>query len=125
MNNTRYETRLPAAPVRRAALVLGLAAALAATGCAHFTSHYAGVKLDSEPQGAEVVYVDTGVVLGTTPFHYWWETKSPDKRFINVRFQKPGYNDKTTAFYINPRHKSHTDALNDPHHVKITLDKSN
>lgn len=124
MINKRYQLDSPVEPVRRAALVLVLTAVVATAGCAHFTSHYAGVKLDSVPQGAEVVYVDTGVVLGTTPFRYWWETKSPDKRFINVRFQKPGYNDKTTAFYINPRHKSHTDAFNDPHHVKITLDKS-
>lgn len=95
------------------------------SGCAHYTSRYAGVEIDSEPQGAEVVYVDTGVVLGTTPFKYWWETTSGDKQFINVRFQKPGYNDKTTAFYINPRHKNHTDALRDPHHVKVTLEESN
>lgn len=101
------------------------AAAAMVAGCAHYGSHYAGVEIDSEPQGAEVVYVDTGVVLGTTPFKYWWETTSSEKQFINVRFQKPGYNDKTTAFYINPRHESHEAALGDPHHVKITLDESN
>lgn len=108
---------------RTAAAVL---AAALVTGCAHMGgSHYAAVQFDSEPQGAEVVYVDTGVVLGTTPFKYWWEATSPNKQFINVRFQKAGYRDKTTAFYINPRHKSHEEALRDPHHVTITLDESN
>lgn len=106
-------------------LMMCITAALLA-GCAHLTSsHYAGVKIESEPQGAEVVYVDTGVVLGTTPFTYWWETSSTDKQFINVRFQKPGYQDKTTAFYINPRHSSAAAATRDPHHVRITLDKAN
>jgi len=105
-----------------ARLSAALIAALVIGGCASLTSHYAGVEIDSEPRGAEVVYVDTGVVLGTTPFTYWWETTSRDKRFINVRFQKPGYRDKTTAFYINPRHASHQAALRDPHHVKVILD---
>lgn len=109
-------------PVR---LLPVLLAAAIAVGCAHLNSRYAGVEFDSEPQGAEVVYIDTGVVLGTTPFTYWWETSSREKQFINVRFQKAGYRDKTTAFYINPRHKSHTEAMRDPHHVTINLDKSN
>ncbi|HSH40752.1 MAG TPA: hypothetical protein VK973_01350 [Arenicellales bacterium] len=115
-------SRSPSPPRIAAAI---LAASLIA-GCAHMGgSHYAAVEFDSEPQGAEVVYVDTGVVLGTTPFKYWWEATSRDKQFINVRFQKPGYRDKTTAFYINPRHKSHQEALRDPHDVTIILDESN
>lgn len=101
--------------------LLILLAATVAVGC----THYAGAKIESEPQGAEVVYVDTGVVLGTTPFRYWWETTSREKRFVNVRFQKPGYQDKTTAFYINPRHNTHAEALRDPHEVKVNLEKSN
>jgi len=98
-----------------------LVAAGALGGC----THYAGAKIESEPPGAEVVYVDTGAVLGMTPFHYWWETTSSDKRFINVRFQKPGYQDKTTGFYISPRHNTHVEALRDPHEVKVNLEKSN
>lgn len=122
-------TQLSQAPLARPRSnplrLLILLAAVFVAGCAHLASHYAGVEIDSDPRGAEVVYVDTGVVLGTTPFTYWWETTSRDKQFINVRFQKPGYKDKTTAFYINPRHKSHTEAVRDPHHVKVTLDESN
>lgn len=123
---TKYRQVLYAAfPSNPARLLWVLLTATIASGCAHLTSQYAGVAFDSEPQGAEVVYIDTGVVLGTTPFTYWWETNSRDKQFINVRFQKPGYRDKTTAFYINPRHKSHSEAVRDPHHVDITLEKSN
>jgi len=110
----------PAFSFHRLNACLMLLAIMAVSGC----THYAGAKIQSEPQGAEVVYVDTGVVLGTTPFTYWWETGSRKKRFVNVRFQKPGYKDKTTAFYINPRHNSRVEALRDPHDVKVNLEKS-
>lgn len=118
-------TKASTSPGIRSALFSVLLAAASLGGCASLTSHYAGAQIDSDPQGAEVVYVDTGVVLGRTPFTYWWETGSSEKKFINVRFQKPGYEDKTTAFYITPRHGSHQEALNDPHHVKVNLEKAN
>jgi len=113
-----------AALLRRFAGIGLMAGTLLTTGCASVGSHYAGVRIESEPPGAEVVYVDTGVVLGRTPFTYWWETSSPEKQLINVRFQKPGYRDRTSGIYINPRHSSHTKALQDPHYVKVNLDES-
>lgn len=103
----------------------GLLPLLAVTVFLSGCSHYAAVKIESEPQGAEVVNVDTDVVMGTTPLTYWWETGSSERVFVNVRFQKPGYEDKPSAFYINPRHKSHTEAVRDPHYIKVTLDEEN
>jgi hypothetical protein len=40
-----------------------------------------------------------------------------------VRFQKSGYSDKVTAFWVNMRHSSKANAENEPQTVNVELKK--
>lgn len=100
---------------------LTVAAAVAlATGCA---SHYGAAHIRSVPAGAEVVSLEDDTVLGLTPVKVWWKDTAEDRKFINVRFTKEGYRDKTSAFWVNMRHRSKGAALNEPQQVNVELEQ--
>ena len=104
------------------ARVLGvtLGAALMLGGC----SYHGAAFIESEPAGAEVVNIDDDTVLGITPVKVWWREKRTDKKRINVRLQKEGYQDKVSSFWVTLRHSSKESALETPQHVEISLDKT-
>lgn len=91
-----------------------------AGGCA---SHYGAAHIRSVPPGAEVVSLEDDTVLGLTPVKVWWKDASEERKFINVRFTKEGYRDKTTAFWVNMRHGSKGDALNEPQQVEVEMEQ--
>ncbi len=86
---------------------------------------HGAVVVLSQPEGVEVADVKTGMVLGVTPFQYWWRDDSLKRKFVNIRAQKEGYADKTNSFWIDLNHKNKKDALENAQAVQMTLDKLN
>jgi len=107
--------RLLSAPLVRVPL-LGVAA-LALAGCVH----HGAVHLTSEPTGAEVVSLDDNTVLGVTPVKVWFREPSSKRKYVSVRFQKPGYDDRVTAFWVHMRHRSREAAMADAAPVRVEL----
>lgn len=103
-------------------LPLGLILALAASGCA--STHYGAAVMKSDPPGAEVVDLSDDSLIGITPVTAWWNTAGEERRFINIRFQKDGYRDKTMSFWLNARHGSRQEALAIPQVIETRLEKS-
>jgi hypothetical protein len=94
---------------------------LVLSGCAS----YGAARIQSIPPGAEVVNLEDDSLLGTTPVLVHWKTDRQESRLITVRFQKAGFNDKVTAFWVNMRHNSRETAEQDPQNVKIELEQKN
>ncbi len=90
---------------------------LAISGC----SSYGAAKIQSTPPGAEVVNLEDDSLLGTTPVMVHWKNDREESKLITVRFHKPGYNDKVTAFWVNMRHGTRTEAESEPQTVKVEL----
>lgn len=108
--------------MKKLSLVILIAASLFLSACA---GNHGAAMIESQPEGAEVVNAKTGVILGVTPVKVWWQEDGESRLFINIRVQKPGYQDKTNSFWVTLRHKNREDALNDPQSVKMILDKAN
>jgi hypothetical protein len=104
----------------RAARALMLSSiAIALNGCAY----YGAARINSVPPGAEVVDLADDTVIGVTPVIRWWNEDSDKPKFINIRLQKSGYRDKVTAFWVNLRHGSKEDALDNPQEVNVEMEK--
>lgn len=98
-------------------LVAPLLLAASLAGC----SSYGAARIQSTPSGAEVVNLEDDSLLGTTPVIVHWKTDREESKLITVRFHKSGYEDKVTAFWVNMRHGSRSDAESDPQNVKVEL----
>ena len=86
-------------------------------------SYHGAARIESTPPGAQVVNLEDDTILGITPFNTWWRDSKQQRKFVNIRLQRDGYEDKTTSFWVTLRHNSREDALSDPHQVSIKLDK--
>ena len=69
-----------------------------------------------------MVDVKTGVIMGITPLQYWWRDDGLTRKFVNIRVQKEGYRDKTNSFWVDLRHTSRDDALENAQPVQMALD---
>jgi hypothetical protein len=107
----------------RKTLQLALLAALLPTlvGC---SKHYGAALMKSDPPGAEVVDLSDDSLIGITPVKAWWETGDDSRKFVNIRFQKDGYRDKTMSFWLTTRHASRNDAVAKPQIVETSLEKA-
>ena len=95
------------------ALMLGI------SGC----SSYGAARILSEPSGSEVVNLEDDSLLGTTPVMVHLKNDREESKLITVRFNKTGYDDKVTAFWVNMRHSSRAKAEKEPQPVKVELKK--
>ena len=91
------------------------------SGCAH----YGAARIVSNPAGAEVINLDDGTLLGTTPVTVWWKDSSGNRKNITVRFKKPGYKEKVSQFWLSMRHSSQAKAQADPQLVEVVIEQSN
>ena len=91
----------------------------AISGC----SSYGAAKIQSVPSGAEVINLEDDSLLGRTPVIVHWKNDREESKLITVRFQKSGYSDKVTAFWVNMRHSSKANAENEPQTVNVELKK--
>ena len=92
---------------------------LGITGC----SSYGAAKIQSLPPGAEVVNLEDDSLLGTTPVMVHWKNDREESKLITVRFHKTGFDDKVTAFWVNMRHSSKSNAVKEAQEVKVELMK--
>ena len=109
--------------MKKLSLVMLIAASLFLSACA--SQNHGAALIESVPEGAEVVNAKTGVILGVTPVKVWWREDGESRLFVNIRVQKPGYQDKTNSFWVTLRHKNREEALSDPQSVKMILDTAN
>jgi len=107
--------------IRKLSMMALLASSLFISACA--SQNNGAALIETQPSGAEVVNVKTGVVLGVTPVKVWWRDDGESRLFVNIRVQKSGYQDKTNSFWVNLRHKTREDALEDPQNVKMIMQK--
>jgi hypothetical protein len=89
-------------------------------GCT--SHHYGAALMKSDPPGAEVVDLSDDSLIGITPVKAWWDTGDDTRKFVNIRFQKEGYRDKTMSFWLNTRHSSREAAVAKPQLVETKLD---
>ena len=102
-------------------LIIGFVV-LVSSACVTTDTH--GVaQINSIPAGAEVINLDDDTSLGVTPVSVWWQEGDKDRKFVNIRFQKKGYIDKTTSFWLSLRHSSRKKAVEDPQEVLVELEK--
>ncbi|MDC0948939.1 hypothetical protein OAS86_06330 [Gammaproteobacteria bacterium] len=102
--------------------ILASAVAFGALLAGACTSTYHGAALiETVPEGANVVEIDSGSHLGTTPFMTRWEEQDSVQRQINVVIKRDGYVDKSTTFYVTLKHSSRQAAESDPNLVRVTL----
>ena len=92
-----------------------------ASGC---TTHYGAAVIKSSPPGAEVVDLSNDALIGITPVKAWWKLEKEERLFVNIRFQKDGFRDKTMSFWLMPRHNSRENALVQPQLIETTLEES-
>lgn len=90
-------------------------------GC---SKHYGAALMKSDPPGAEVVDLSDDSLIGITPVKAWWKTGDDSRKFVNIRFQKDGYRDKTMSFWLTTRHSSRDDAVAKPQIVETSLEKA-
>ncbi|MEM7359489.1 MAG: hypothetical protein AAF431_10350 [Pseudomonadota bacterium] len=86
-------------------------------------SHYGAVRINSSPEGAEVISDEDGTVLGITPTTAWWKNSSSNRQHMILRFKKAGYYEKVASFWLSMRHTSAEDARKSPDLVEVVLDK--
>ena len=79
-------------------LILGLGVLVALSGCA---SYYGAAKITSVPNGAEVINLKDGTILGVTPTTVWWQAGNSDRQHISLRIKLDGYYDKVAPFWLD------------------------
>lgn len=91
-------------------------------GCSGIT--YGVAKIESIPEGAEVINLKDDTHLGITPLLVTWESDDgrPAKR-ATIELRKAGYVEKITSFWVQMRHDTKDDANKDPQPVVIELQK--
>ena len=92
------------------------------SGCAGSTE-YGSAKINSEPQGAEVVNLRDNSHLGTTPVNVSFAGEAGSSEFITIQLRKLGYIDKITTFWINKRHKTAVEADDNAIDISVSLEK--
>ncbi len=85
---------------------------------------YGVAKIESIPQGAEVINLKDDTHLGITPLLVTWESDDgkPAKR-ATVELRKAGYIEKITSFWVQMRHDTKEEATREPQPVTIELSK--
>ncbi len=93
------------------------------SGCAGSTE-YGSAKINSDPQGAEVVNLKDNSHLGTTPVNVSFAGDAGSSEFITIQLRKLGYIDKITTFWVNKRHKTALDADDNAIDISVSLEKA-
>ncbi len=99
-----------------------LSCILLLTGCGSKIK-YGVAKIDSTPQGAEVVNLKDSSHFGVTPVRVSFSGEADTSEFVTVQLRKNGYRDRISTFWINRRHETVEAAKNDEIDIHIELEK--
>jgi len=91
--------------------------------CVSCASHYGAANIISHPPGAEVIDADTNIVIGVTPTTTWWKDDNGERKYIILRFDKGGFDEKTVPYWLSMRHKSLKAAKKSPQLFETSLEK--
>ena len=86
-------------------------------------NHYGAARITSMPAGAEVISVEDGSSLGVTPTTVVWKEGNSNRQHLILRFQKDGYYEKVSSFWLHMRHSKASDAEENPDIVEVILQK--
>ena len=86
-------------------------------------SHYGAAKITSVPEGAEVISGEDGSSLGVTPTTVVWKEGNSNRQHLILRFQKDGYYEKVSSFWLHMRHSKADEAKANPDLVEVVLQK--
>lgn len=103
-----------------AALLVGVTLA----GCGGSTAHYGSASIVSEPANVNVVNLEDGSAIGTTPLQYTWETEDVSEKYIQLKLNAEGYADQMTEFFLNSRYGSKEDAEKNPKIISVRMKKA-
>ena len=84
---------------------------------------YGVAKIDSEPQGAEIINLKDNTHLGSTPATVSFTGDKGTPENITIELVKPGYKERITSFWINNRYEDETSATADAIDVKVELEQ--
>ncbi len=84
---------------------------------------YGVVRIESVPQGAEVINLRDDTHLGRTPLFVTWEDENDTAKHATVELRKEGYVEEITSFWVHMRHKSKEAAILEPQPVTVELQK--
>ena len=84
-------------------------------------TYYGAAEIVSDPPGAEVINLDDGSIIGTTPVTFVRKDGSDRRQTIILRFKKEGFYDKTSSFWMTMRHRSAEQAQQDAQRVEVEL----
>jgi len=91
------------------------------SGCA--STEFGAAKINSNPEGAEVVNLKDNSHLGTTPVNVSFAGEAGTSEFVTIQLRKPGYLDRITSFWINKRHETAAEADYNAVDISVTLEK--
>jgi len=87
------------------------------------STHHGAARIVSIPAGAQVVNIDDGSILGTTPLVLNFKNSNSDRLHLPVKLVKDGYYDKVSSFWLSMRHASQKSAEREPKLVELQLVK--
>ncbi|RBP53415.1 hypothetical protein [Arenicella xantha] len=86
-------------------------------------AHYGAARFVSDPPGAEVINLDDGTVIGTTPVTMFWKDSTGTRQMVPIRLKKAGYYEKVSSFWLSMRHTSEKQALENAQVVEVSMQK--
>lgn len=107
--------------MRKVVMLVLFVALMMTTGCAG--KKYGSVNFTSTPKGAEVINLDDGSVLGTTPVRVSFEGAGGSAENVTIEFAKNGYFEKISSVWVNKRHDNMMEADRNAIEVHAELKK--
>jgi hypothetical protein len=108
---------------KKTLLFTAAGAMLFLSGCAG-SAQFGAAKINSDPEGAEVVNLRDNSHLGTTPVNVSFAGDAGTSEFVTIQLRKQGYIDKITTFWVNKRHKTAFEADDNAIDISVTLEKT-
>ncbi len=108
--------------IQRKFLTIFFLAAPLLTGCSG-PKYYGAARINSTPEGAEIINLKDDAHLGSTPAEVLFTSKEKNSQKVTIEFIKPGYKNKITSFNINHRHDNQEAAASAIIDVKVELEK--
>ncbi|MBT8114633.1 MAG: hypothetical protein KJP04_04600 [Arenicella sp.] len=99
-------------------LLASLALVVTMGACANY---YGATRILSVPSGAEVINLEDGALIGTTPTLYIKKDSNDRRQTVIIRLKKDGYYDKTSSFWIEMRNATSKGAEQNAGSVEIEL----